>query len=79
MIPLAVDPVLVGGGVLLALCLVLARWAWNARGREKAILAWLEQAKREQEGRERFDAELEKSSGGLGKRVVDRLRKPTER
>ena len=75
----AVDPVLVGGGIALVVILALARWAWNARGREKAILAWLEQAKREQEGRKKFDAELEKSSGRLGKRVVDRLRKRPQR
>ena len=76
----AVPPELIVGAIVLVVILSLARWGWNARRREAAVLAWLEQAKREQEGRERFDATLEKSSGGLGRRILaDRLRKPPKR
>jgi hypothetical protein len=36
------------------------------------VLAWLDKVKAEQEGRARFDAELEARSGKLGKRIVAR-------
>jgi uncharacterized iron-regulated membrane protein len=69
----AVDPVLVAGGIALAVILSLAWWAWSSRKRLGEVLAWLEHAKREQEGRARHDAEMEQSSGKLGKRVRERV------
>ena len=67
-----VPPEVVAGVVALVVILALARWGWNARKEVGAIKAWLEQAKAEQEGRARFDAEQQKTGGKLGKRVVAR-------
>ena len=79
MIPGAVPPELVVGGVALVVILVLARWGWNARKEVGAIRAYLEAAKAAQEGRERFDATLEKASGGAGGRVLERQRERARR
>jgi len=79
-IPAVVPPELVIGGVALVVILTLAWWAWSSRKRLGEVIAWLEQAQREQEGRARHDAELQKSSGKLGhrvrERVARRMRKP---
>lgn len=75
----AVPPELVAGAVALVVILALARWGWNARKEVGRIRAWLEQAKREQEGRERFDAELGKKSGKAGARALARQRERTRR
>ena len=56
------------GAVLLVL-----RWGFASRKRLGEVLAWLEHAQREQEGRARHDAEMRKSSGKLGKRVRERV------
>jgi len=73
MLPAVVPPELVVGGVVLIVILSLAGWAWHSRKRLGEVLAWLEQAQREQEGRARHDAEMRKSSGKLGKRVRERV------
>ena len=73
MLPAVVPPELVVGGVALVVILTLAWWAWSSRKRLGEVLAWLEHAQREQEGRARHDAEMRKSSGKLGKRVRERV------
>jgi hypothetical protein len=79
----AVPPELVAGAVALIFIIVLAGWGWRAQKKLGAVLAWLDQAKAEQEGRARFDAEQQKTGGKLGKRVVARsgarVRKPAKR
>ena len=75
----AVDPVLVGGAVAMILIGALGWAAFHFKGKLGRQTAYLEAAKAAQEGRARFDKELETKSGKLGKRVIDRQRKRTDR
>lgn len=74
-----VPPEILVAGVAVLLAVIFGGWAWRARAREGALRAWLEAEAAAQKGRERFDAEQGKSSGGLGRRVRDRVRKRRNR